>query len=356
MPLVSIIIPTYNRPKFIGRALESVSKQTFTDFEAIIINDAGADVRHIVDRFDDPRFVYITTGSRTGPGVRNAGVLVSKGKYIAYLDDDDLYYPHHLQTVVDAIEKHSADFVYSGCVTVYENDDCTEVRKTPRIYSPYHRSLIRRHSFMPTCSILHHRKLFEQAGYFDESISFGEDWDMWFRFSGYTTFIHIDEYTCEYHKRLNKGTNINSLQETRKNNMSLGKTRLKKYGIIDDPRSHYNSQVPKFTLEQLISYIADKQIYIYGAGSYFKQIYPYIKQHILGVFDAKYKGSDGQYDGIPCMPLEKLYSVDKPILSTVVGQIPDVLVTVSKYTSRVDNFIFLDDFFDRSESIYSEIK
>ncbi len=347
MPLISIIVPTHNRPQLLQRALASIQQQSFSDFEAIIVNDAGTDVKQIVDQFNDPRFVYINVDSEKGPGVRNAGIMVSKGRYIAYLDDDDLYYPHHLQTVFDALQHTNKRFVYSSCATVYEDTDCREIKRNKRIYAPYHHSLIRHNNFIPICSILHHKELFDQAGYFDESLTFGEDWDMWYRFSLLTDFCHIEEVTCEYRKRIKQGNNINSLQATNNNCSSIENTRLEKYGIVTDARSHFNGQIPSFIIEKLVEFLGNQKIYIYGAGSYFEQIYPYIKPNIRGIYDARYTTDVESCDNIPCLPLEKLSDADSYILSTVVGQIPDVLLSTSRYTSSVDNFLFLDDFFDQ---------
>ena len=352
MPLISIIVPTRNRPQLLQRALASIQQQTFSDFEAIIVNDAGQDVQNIVDQFNDPRFVYTATETQTRlPGVRNVGIKASKGTYIAYLDDDDLYYPHHLQRAVDIFEQGSQNFVYTGCVTVYEDQNKEEKKRIYRQYAPYHPSLIRHQSFMPACSILHHKKIFEQAGYFDESITFAEDWDLWYRFSRVTDFYHIDEYTCEYRKQSGIGSNINSLQKTIDNRAYLDQIRVDKYGIITNARSHFNGKVPSFVIDKLVTFLGDKKIYLYGAGSYFEQIYPYLKQNIRGIYDARYTTDDESYNGIPCLPLEKLRDADSYILSTVVGQINDVLLTASQYTSTVDNFLFLDDFFDQCSPV-----
>ena len=98
MPDVSVIIPTYDRSEFLRTAIASVLAQTLQDFEIIVVDDASADdTQEVVGNLDDGRIRYIRHEINKGvAATRNTGVLNSKGKYIAFLDDDDKWFPEKL--------------------------------------------------------------------------------------------------------------------------------------------------------------------------------------------------------------------------------------------------------------------
>ena len=101
-PLVSVIVPTLNRPAMLKDALASIAAQTYAPIEIIVVNDAGVDVERVVEqsRFKQ-RVVYLKHTTNKGlPAARNTGLKAASGDYIAYLDDDDVYYPDHIHTLV----------------------------------------------------------------------------------------------------------------------------------------------------------------------------------------------------------------------------------------------------------------
>ncbi len=119
MPLVSVIIPTYNRSQSLKRAIKSVLAQTFQDYELIIVDDYSSDdTKIIVDDFKDKRIKYIQLSKNTGGALipRIKGFIASSGKYIAPLDDDDYWYDvSKLELQVRYLEK------YPKCVLVGTN-------------------------------------------------------------------------------------------------------------------------------------------------------------------------------------------------------------------------------------------
>jgi len=115
-PKVSVVISTYNRPEMLRRALESVAKQTFRDFEVVVVDDgsdtAGDVCADFVDEFPITAMnLQENTGYQCVP--KNVGIEYARGSYIAYLDDDNEFDPHHLQVLVDEIEKMGCEAVYS---------------------------------------------------------------------------------------------------------------------------------------------------------------------------------------------------------------------------------------------------
>jgi glycosyltransferase involved in cell wall biosynthesis len=117
-PFFSIIIPTHNRSQLLGEAIRSVLTQTFEDFELIVVDDHSIDnTREVVTSFSDHRISYkLNDRSRGGAGARNAGILRAEGKWVAFLDDDDIWLPKKLESVYKKIQHAdcTVGVVYSG--------------------------------------------------------------------------------------------------------------------------------------------------------------------------------------------------------------------------------------------------
>lgn len=115
-PTVTVIIATYNKEQTLRHALESVLWQTFEDFECWVIGDGCTDnSQEVVASFADPRVHWVNLPKNSGyqSAPTNEGLRRAKGKYIAYLNDDDIWLPNHLDELVQGLEKNNADFVYS---------------------------------------------------------------------------------------------------------------------------------------------------------------------------------------------------------------------------------------------------
>jgi glycosyltransferase involved in cell wall biosynthesis len=104
MPLVSVIMPTFNRADTIRRAIRSVQTQTFTDWELIVVDDGSTDNTVALIEGLDPRLKLIRQENQGTAGARNAGLSASAGSYIAFLDSDDEWLPHHLELCVSFLE------------------------------------------------------------------------------------------------------------------------------------------------------------------------------------------------------------------------------------------------------------
>ena len=122
-PLVSIIIPTYNRGHLLERAIRSVRAQTYTNWELIIVDDGSTDnTRELLAGAGDIRYHY---QKNQGQGAaRNTGLRHSQGEYIASLDSDDEWYPNFLSESIAMLQKHQLDFVFSNYINSLGNDAC----------------------------------------------------------------------------------------------------------------------------------------------------------------------------------------------------------------------------------------
>jgi glycosyltransferase involved in cell wall biosynthesis len=133
-PKVSVVIPTYNRPNLIGRAIRSVLNQTYQDFEIIIIDDSPNDETEKVEKeFNDKRIKYIRNEIRRGfSGAKNQGVEESNpaSKYIAFLDDDDEWLPLFLEKTIKELEEKN-DIVMVNTVAVLKSQNGKMIKEIP---------------------------------------------------------------------------------------------------------------------------------------------------------------------------------------------------------------------------------
>lgn len=198
---ISVIIPTYNRPKLLKRAIGSVLNQSYQNFEIIVVNDAGEDSSNIVHSFKDSRIKYYRHESNKGlAGARNTGLAHATGDLIAYLDDDDIFLPHHLEKMVHVFLTKSADVVYSKAVKRIEKEVSGEfdlVRKEEFDNREFDPSLLLVHNYIPVCCIMHKKSCIDKAGVFNEHYRTHEDWDFLIRLSQHYHFHYLPEITCE---------------------------------------------------------------------------------------------------------------------------------------------------------------
>lgn len=189
-PLVSIVIPTYNRPILLRRALESVQAQTYSSIEAVVVNDGGAPVEEVVAGFGRARLVNHAE-NRGLPAARNTGIANAAGAYLGYLDDDDWLYPEHVRVILDHLIAYDYRWGYSNTDSVWSNG-----RKRLYMDAEFHSLGIRHNNVTPVCCVLHERSLIDQVGWFDESLKNHEDWDLWIRFAEIAPALHIRQATC----------------------------------------------------------------------------------------------------------------------------------------------------------------
>jgi GT2 family glycosyltransferase/tRNA A-37 threonylcarbamoyl transferase component Bud32 len=213
-PLVSVIVPTFNRPGTLIEAVKSVLNQTYRNLEVIVVNDAGADVENLVTYLNqDGRVTYIKHGKNRGLAAsRNTGIGAARGKYIAYLDDDDRFYPQHVETLVRFLEGSEFRAAYTDAHRAHQElVDGTYVTKEKTIPYSYDFDPLRILvcNYFPVLCMMHERACLEEAGIFDETLTTHEDWDLWIRISRKFPFAHIKQVTAEFTWRTD-GTSMTS--------------------------------------------------------------------------------------------------------------------------------------------------
>ncbi len=213
-PLVTVIVPTKDRPALLQDALASIVAQDYDRWEAIVINDGGMDVGPLVTGADPwGRIRYLQHRRNRGlPAARNTGLRLSRGEIICYLDDDDRFLPRHLSTAVAALKEPGALFAYTDAEYVTETPGDTQrvgQRKgNPYAHDDFSKERLHVLNYIPVNTWAHRRSLLGQCGLFDEGLSALEDWDLLLRFSRATECVHVRRTTAEVWIRENSQDNM----------------------------------------------------------------------------------------------------------------------------------------------------
>ncbi len=232
-PLVSVLISTYNRRQFLPQAIESIINQKYTNWELCLVCDGGAPVYDIVEQFHDKRILLLHVEKNQGKSkCINAAFAMSRGEYIAYLDDDDIWYPDHLEKNMRALCHMSGfDMSYSnalGLTLDFANpNNIKETYRDLRYDSQVGMIELLEFNQITGISVVHKRHLFEQAGAFDEKLSVLIDYDMWRRLACFSYAYHVSYLTAEYYKRDNMVQNKNITSLFERNILSYLKQRVR---------------------------------------------------------------------------------------------------------------------------------
>lgn len=195
-PFFTVVIPTYNRSHSIIDAVKSVLTQSFSDFELLIIDDGSTDnTRVLIGPFaeKDARVNYVYQENAERSAARNHGISLAKGKYICFLDSDDLYLPDHLLEFRKVIESNHYPIALIICNVVYP--DSNGYRKVEPFITetndPMELIIKTAICSQQTCI---HREVLEKHQY-DRSIRIGEDQELWTRIVRVFPVIRSDQYT-----------------------------------------------------------------------------------------------------------------------------------------------------------------
>ena len=204
-PLVSVVIPTYNRAALLDEALSSAGAQvgagTLFDVEIVVVDDASSnETPAAVRRHPTVRYIRHAT-NRGGSAARNTGIAASSGSLIAFLDDDDLWLPNKLALQVPVLEAHpDAGGVYSHMRLSDEQGGSLWPDRTRTESGFMFRELLL-DNFMLTPTVLVRREAFGKAGYFDEQLTSSQDYDMLLRLTFHFPFLYAPGVVAVYRPR-----------------------------------------------------------------------------------------------------------------------------------------------------------
>lgn len=173
--MISCIVTTYNRPEKLKRAIQSVIDQTFTDWELIIVDDhSEVGIKPPEDKRITYRYLDKNSGKQAIP--KNIGTRLAKGEYLAYLDDDNVWRPDHLQALYNVLDKSpEIDLVYGDR---FVTDELGEMPSGVGIYSEFAPQLLLQRNYIDTSDFLVRRKAVLDIGGWDERCKRMSDWNL----------------------------------------------------------------------------------------------------------------------------------------------------------------------------------
>jgi len=185
-PEVSIILPTHNRSHLLVRSVGSVLSQTFQNYELIVISDGSTDnTDQIILNFHDSRIIYLKHETSKGASAaRNTGIHKSKGKYIAFLDDDDEWVSNKLSMQIPVIRNSDpkVGLVYTWSKYFNNNNEIIQYHK-PVLKGNVFLHMLEKQAIGSCPSIIIKRCIIDDIGLFDISLPRGNDGDYWRRIS-----------------------------------------------------------------------------------------------------------------------------------------------------------------------------
>lgn len=213
-PLVTVIIPTHNRASLIGQTLDSISKQSFRDYEIVIIDDGSTDgtAEKLRRRPEPIRYVY--QEQRGAASARNHALAEAKGSLVAFLDSDDLWLPEFLERVTAAVRAEpQASLGYSDFRTINAQGVVLRGHRKRQhgghVVAPLFASI-----FIHTSCVVARRDAILDAGGFDDRMEANEDYDLWLRLSLKHPFVSIPEPLClrrSHNGSLSRNGNVRNL-------------------------------------------------------------------------------------------------------------------------------------------------
>lgn len=241
LPLVSILLPVYNCEKYLASSVESILNQSFSDFELIIVNDGSTDnTLQIIKTFTDHRIVLVDQMNQGLAKALNNGIKLSRGKYIARQDADDLSYKERLLKQVNYLDTHA----HVGLVGTWArivNEEGSDTGRT-HLHATENCSLKFDLCFdnpFVHSSVMFRREVIEQVGVYDPSIhSLIQDFEYWHRISKKFEIGNVNEVLLDYREisssisRTTESFSSVVAEQAAKNIVIYLPEALKNYGII----------------------------------------------------------------------------------------------------------------------------
>jgi glycosyltransferase involved in cell wall biosynthesis len=370
-PLVTVIIPVFNRASTIRRAIDSVLEQSYKDLELIVVDDCSSDnTVQIVNSYQDRRVSLICLPQNCGANTaRNTGLRVAKGEYIAFQDSDDEWLKDKLEIQIDYMNKSRSKACYCPYTLFTEQEKfiIPAYADQKEIYEEKIMDTLRKESVISTQTLVIHKSIIEKVGMFDETMKRLQDYEFVIRicqkykiayvnqplvnvyrmkecisnasealadalgriltkhtsFIDFESIIHTYLYNCEWYD--SAGVNWEWIDTVCRNLGDADKT--EKVEQCNKVKEYMMGWYHYFTKN-----IVGNEFVIYGAGAYGKKVYKILKE--LGAvpknFWVTYNQQEEEIDGIPILKIP----------DRINRQIP-VVVSVSRKKQRelVDNLI-----------------
>ena len=198
-PLVSVIITTHNRLDLLKKAIDSVRNQSYKNFELIVVDDASIDGTKEYCEGQDFDYIYIPQEeSKGGNHARNIGIKSAKGKYCAFLDDDDRWKESYLEKMVGLIEEKGCGMVYSGVTYEQYNGDDVQYEDIVHGFDGDLSTIVLYCAFASTSCMMVNKELLNHIGMFDENLTAWQDYELVLRIAQETSIYFVREPLIYY--------------------------------------------------------------------------------------------------------------------------------------------------------------
>jgi len=209
--MISVVIPLYNKEKSITTTLQSVIDQTHTDWECIVVNDGSTDnslavLKNFVDKLkiEDRKLKIVSKQNEGVSSARNNGIQEARGKYVAFLDGDDIWDKEYLAEQVKMI--HDFPNAAMWGINFAETRDGQIMRRLATGLPDGYRGYVENYFYLPnrdsdlfcSSSVVIRKEVFEKVGMFDERLKYSEDNDMWWRIIATYPVVFYDKYMVFY--------------------------------------------------------------------------------------------------------------------------------------------------------------
>jgi glycosyltransferase involved in cell wall biosynthesis len=207
MPTVTAIIPTYNRCDFLSQTINSVLAQDYGDFEILVIDDGSIDnTRQTIAEIKDNRIKYFHKNNGGASSARNIGLKNAQGQFICFLDSDDLWPDNFLKTMINRLLKNPQyGAAYCMRTLLFEDGSTKPSYQKEFFFSGQVTAQLFQKTFIQTSTICFRGKILEGI-FFDESLTNGEDVDIWLKVSTKTKFLFVPDIQIIYRQQSSSDT------------------------------------------------------------------------------------------------------------------------------------------------------
>jgi glycosyltransferase involved in cell wall biosynthesis len=219
-PGVAVVIPTYNCASTLGRAIDSVLAQTWSDYRIFVADDGSTDATEaLVQQYED-RITYVRQAHAGAAVARNLGISLSASRYVAFLDADDMWLPDKLERQVAFLESHPG----AGVV-------CSDFSTDGRAYSAQpgvaaipacgrHFGHLLHSCFLFTSAVMVRRACLDEVGCFHEALRVSEDYDLWLRLAASYAVAFLPEVLVHRHQRAGSLSSSTGLEDRTRNGIA----------------------------------------------------------------------------------------------------------------------------------------
>ncbi|MCF6130690.1 glycosyltransferase family 2 protein [Flavobacterium wongokense] len=203
MPYFSIVIPVFNKEKFVAKTLQSVLAQPFSDFEVIVVNDGSTDGSEVeILAIQDDRIRYFHKKNEGVAIARNFGIEKATADFICFLDADDYWYPDFLKTMHRFIAELPEQKVFAAAIEIETSNKLLKAHYSIPKKSDFEIvdffEASQKECVLWTSSVCIHKNVFEKVGVFDTKIKHGEDTELWIRIGLQFQIVFINEILARY--------------------------------------------------------------------------------------------------------------------------------------------------------------